>query len=130
MAAYKWQDAEGVVAQNLSKLTGGGGSVNFMVVSIGKIYVQFGGCRGSARIRCETVGNEYLDREDTLPPGKVEKLERLGFVLQDEPANFVKEFEVASDEHARELARLGLVIFESIYGCTRSSIVEIELTLE
>jgi len=46
------------------------------------------------------------------------------------PANFVREFEVVTEEHAREVVRLTLGILERIYGCARTSPVEIDLTLE
>jgi hypothetical protein len=130
MSTYSWQDAEAVIALDLKKLRTDGGSGNFMIVSADDIYVQFACSRGSSQIHCEAVGNDYLDRQHRLPPEKVDELEKLHFDLQDEPANFVREFEVASEEHARELARLGLDILERIYGCARTSRINIELTLE
>ena len=130
MSTYSRQDAEAVIERNLKKLTTDGGSGNFMIVSAGGVYVQFAGSRGSSQVRCEAVGNDYLDRQHRLPPEQVDELEKLHFDLQDEPANFVREFEVASEEQARELARLGLGILERIYGCARTSPVNIELTLE
>ena len=130
MSTHSWQDAEAVIERNLKKFTTDGGSGNFMIVSAGGIYVQFAGSRGSSQIQCEAVGNDYLDHQHRLPPERVDELEKLRFDLQDEPANFVRELEVASEEQARELARLGLGILERIYGCARNSPVNIELTLE
>ena len=130
MSTYSRQDAEAVIERNLKKLTTDGGSGNFMIVSAGGVYVQFAGSRGSSQVRCEAVGNDYLDRQDRLAPEKIDELDKLHFDLEEEPANFVREFEVASEEQARELARLCLDILERIYGCARTSSVNIELELE
>jgi hypothetical protein len=125
-----WQDAETVIAQNLIMLTVEGGSGNFMIVSVGDMYVQFAGSRGLSRIQCEAVGNDYLDRQHRLSPEKIAELEKLYFVPQDAPANFAREFQVASEVHARHLAQLALNILEKIYRCERTSPVNLELTLE
>lgn len=130
MSTYSWQAAEAVIGRDLQKLTTDGGSGNFMIVYAGSIYVQFAGSRGSSQIQCEAVGNDYLDRQHRLPSEKIDELEKLHFDLQDEPANFVRDFEIPTEEHARKLARLALDILERIYGCTRTSCVNIELTLE
>jgi len=130
MSAFSWQDAEAAIQSGLLKLTSDGGSGNFMIVSAGDIYVQYAGNRGSTQIHCEAVGNDYLSQQRRLSPEKVDELEKLRFDIQDEPANFVREFEVVTEEHAREVARLTLGILERIYGCARTSPVEIDLTLE
>lgn len=130
MSTHNWPDAEAAIGRDLQRLTTDGGSGNFMIVSVGDTYIQFAGSRGSSQINCEAVGNDYLDRQHRVPPEKIDELEKLHFDLQDEPANFVREFAVATEEQTREIARLALDILERIYGCARTSAVNIELTLE
>ena len=130
MSTYSWQDAEAAIGRDLQKLTTAGGNGNFMIVSVGHAYVQFAGSRGSSQLQCEAVGNDYLDRQHRLPPEKIDELEKLHFDLQDQPANFAREVSVATEEQAGEIARLALSILERIYGCARTSAIDIELTLE
>ena len=61
--------------------------------------------------------------------GELEKL-RFRFDLQDEPANFSREVEVATEERARELARQALSIFGKDLWMARTSPITMELTLE
>jgi len=130
MPNTSWQGAEAVIEQNLQMLTTEGGSGDFMIVSVGDVYVQFGCSRGNSQVQCEAVGNDYLSPQHWLPLDKIAELEKLYFELQLEPANFARTFEVACDEQARELARLALGILEGIYGCPQTSLVNVELTLE
>jgi hypothetical protein len=133
--SHPWQDAESQIVEGLRRLTTEGGSGNFMTVSMEDaaadgVYVQLSGSRGSSHIHGEAAGNEALDKRHHLAPEKIGDLEKLHFELQDKPPNFGRDFEVSSEDQARELARLVLQILERIYGCSRTSDVAIELTLE
>jgi hypothetical protein len=68
-------------------------------------HLQSAGSRGSSQIHGEAVGNDYLDCQHRLPPEKIDEPRNSGSI-QDEPPNFVREFAVATEEHAREIARL------------------------
>ena len=46
MSTYSWQDSAAVIERDLKKLTTDGGTGNFMIVSVGGVYVQFAGSRG------------------------------------------------------------------------------------
>jgi T3SS (YopN, CesT) and YbjN peptide-binding chaperone 3 len=134
-SSHPWQDAASQIVEGLRRLTTEGGGGNSMTLCMGDVavdgaYVRFSASRGSSHVHGEAVGNESLDRRHQLPPEKIGELEKLRFERQDEPPNFAREFEVSSEEQARELARLALEILERIYGCPRTSEVAIELTLE
>ena len=130
MAKLPWENAEPAILDGLQRLTTEGGVSNFMIVSAGEVYVQFAGSRGTRRVQCETIGNDFLNAKRKLAPERIDQLEKLHFDLQDEPPNFARDFEVETAGQASELARLTLTILEEIYGCARTSPLEIELTLE
>jgi type III secretion system-like peptide-binding chaperone len=127
---HTWQEAEGEIARGLQELTAAGGDSNFMIISAGDFYVQFSGSRGSSQVHGEAVSNDYLKSKHRLPPEKIDELEKLHFDLVDSPGNFTRDFEVANSDQASDVARLALDILEKIYGCPRTSPIEIELTLE
>ena len=130
MNVQPWHDSEEQIVGGLRKLCTEGGSGNFMIVSSGDVYVQFAGRHGDTRIECQTVGNAYLPTKRKLTMDKIHELQRLGFVLDEEPANFSKTFELSDEQKARELATLALTILEYVYGCRRDSKLDIQLTLE
>ena len=130
MPLEDWREAESQIAAALRKLTNDGGNSNFVIVSCGDAYVQFAGTRGGPDLYCEAVGNEYLPKDRQLGPEKIERLEQLGFNLDDDPPQFSRRFKVKDEAEARALARTTLDILAGVYGCRRDSQLSIEVTLE
>ena len=130
MPPTDWNQAESRIADALRKLTIDGGADNFVIISCGDLYVQFAGSRGSKELYCEAVSNEYLSKDDQLSPDRIDRLEQLGFDLDDSSSQYSRKFRIADDSEVRELARTTLNILADVYGCRRDSDINLELTLE
>lgn len=130
MPPTDWNQAESRIADALRKLTTDGGDGNFVIVSCGDLYVQFAGSRGSKELYCEAVSNEYLSKDQQLSPDRIDRLEKLGFDLDDNSSQYSRKFRIADDSEVRELARTTLNILADVYGCRRDSDINLELTLE
>lgn len=130
MPPTDWNQAESRIADALRKLTTDGGDGNFVIVSCGDLYVQFAGSRGSKELYCEAVSNEYLSKDRQLSPDRIDRLEKLGFDLDDSSSQYSRKYRIADDSEVRELARTTLNILADVYGCRRDSDINLELTLE
>src|SRR5690242_8750206 len=117
MPPTDWNQAESRIADALRKLTTDGGDDNFVIVSCGDLYVQFAGSRGSKELYCEAVSNEYLSKDQQLSPDRIDRLEKLGFDLDDNSSQYSRKFRIADDSEVRELARTTLNILADVYGC-------------
>ena len=130
MPPTDWNQAESEIAGALHKLTTEGGDNNFVIVSCGDFYVQFASSRGSQELYCEAVSNEYLSKDKRLAPDRIDRLEQLGFDLDDSSSQYSRQFKISGESEVHELARTALNILADVYGCRRDSQVKLELTLE
>lgn len=119
------------VYSGLLDLTREGGPGNFMVVSVGEVYIQFEGHPGKPQVVCESVSNEYLPKTLKVTKRKIDKLKTFGFALGDDKfKNFFRTYDLTTEKQARELAETTLRILQEVYGIAKSAEVQIELSLE
>ena len=127
----KLADAAGEIYSGLLDITREGGPGNFMVVSVGEVYVQFAGSPGNPQVQCESISNEYLPTKFKIKKPAIAKLKSLGFVLGgDEFKNFSRTYDVTTEEQARELAETTTRILQEVYCIAKDAAVQIELSLE
>ena len=127
----KLGDAGEEIYSGLLDLTREGGPGNFMVVSVGDIYVQFAGSPGNPQVVCESISNEYLPKKLKMFPEAIETLKGFGFALGgDQIENFSRTYEISTEDQARNIANLAVRILQEVYGVTAKDEVQIELSLE
>lgn len=115
---------------NLRRLITEGGESNFLIVSVGDVYVQFAASHGDKEVYCEAVSNEFLPHGLQLTEDKVSQLRELGFEEPGASPNFSRTFDVAEEAGLRELAQLTRYILSNVYGCAAQSRLRFELVLE
>jgi hypothetical protein len=127
----KLADAAREIYSGLIDITREGGPGNFMVVSVGEVYVQFAGSPGNPQVQCEAISNEYLPTKFKIKKPAIAKLKEFGFVLGgDEFKNFSRAYDVTTEEQARELSETTVRILEEVYGVAKDDDVQIELSIE
>jgi len=124
-----FQDEEQLV-HNLRRLIKEGGESNFLIVSVGEVYVQFAASRGDKEMYCEAVSNEFLPPELQLAEDKIVQLQGLDFEEPGASPNFSRTFDVAEETALRELAHLTHHILSNVYGCAAQSKLQFELVLQ
>jgi hypothetical protein len=124
-----FQDEEQLV-HNLGRLITEGGQSNFLIVSVGEVYVQFAASRGDKEVYCEAVSNEFLPPGLQLAEDKISQLRGLGFEDPGASPNLSRTFDVTEEAALPELARLTHHILSNVYGCDAQSRLQFELVLE
>ena len=156
MSGQSFQDDEEPLVHNLSRLITEGGDGNFLIVSVGEVYIQFAGSRGATSVDCEAVSNQFLPAELQLGEGRLSELQALGFEVPVEvsaevpvqpkpswrnlwgllavttppPPNYSRTFDAADEPAVREIARTTLSILSDVYGCPTQSPIKYELELQ
>ena len=136
MSWQSFQDDEEPLVHNLSQLITEGGDGNFLIVSVGNVYIQFAGSRGATSVDCEAVSNQFLPEELQLTEHALSQLRGLGFEVPVEapvkpswrnlwgllavttppPPNYSRTFDAADEPAVREIARTTLSILSDVYG--------------
>ena len=117
------------LAINLDRLLTEGDEGSFMVVSVGKPYVQFGADKYDTRVRFEAVSNAYLPSEMRLTKEKVSELAIIGFDVSNPESNFFREVDVSNKSTIRVIAKTARDILIDVYGCDPKARPRIELVL-
>ncbi len=121
---------EDTLVYNLRRLLTEGGRGNYLVASVGDVYVQFAANRGEQQIYCEAVSNQFLPPSLRLNEAKISQLRSLGFEIGRGSPNFSRTFYIVDSQELREIARTALSLFSGIYGIPPSSMIQFELNLE
>jgi|GEM_PF-260012 len=124
------EDNEDALVYNLRRLLTEGGAGNYLVASVGDVYVQFSASRGEQQIYCEAVSNQFLPRNLQLSEDKISQLRGLGFEIGRDSPNFSRTCYIVDSQELREIARTALSILSDVYGIPPSSMIQFELNLE
>lgn len=123
-------NAEQRLAHNLKRLITEGQTLNYLVVSVGDVYVQLAGSRGEHSLYWEAVSNEFLPEELQLRQEAISQLKELGF---QEPGpgrfNFHRTCDVSDEEALAEVAQEILSVLSGVYRCPAGSEIELDLCL-
>lgn len=123
-------DNEDTLVYNLRRLLTEGGTGNYLVVSVGEVYVQFAASRGEQQIYCEAVSNQFLPPSMRLNEDRISQMRSLGFEIGRGSPNFSRTFYIVDSQELREIARTGLSVLSDVYGIPSSSMIQFELNLE
>jgi len=124
------EDCQDELANNLRRLTTEGLEGSYMIVSVGKPYVQLGGNKYDTHLRFEAISNAYLPSKMQLTEDKISELQTLGFDVSNPKSNYFREVD-ASGEHAIQvIAKTARDILVKVYGCDPKSRPRIELNIE
>jgi hypothetical protein len=128
MANVRLAEAESAVEEALATLVRDGDEGSFLIVSVGEVYVQFGGDRNPRSLIWEAVGDKFLPAAKRPEPERTRELERLGFRPQ-RPGNWSQIVPFADDGTLSRLARESVRILAEVYRCPPDAHVSMELEL-
>jgi hypothetical protein len=109
-------DSKDELVRNLSRLLTEGDSENYLIVSVGDVYLQFAASPGDNEIYCEAVSDKNFPPELQLTEQKVAQLNKLGFQETGHVPNYSRSFQISNEQNLTELARLTRLVLSDVYG--------------